>query len=97
MIKVSFESPLTERDLLILMTISKKPNVCTVPARVKIKENYPLLKKKNRPKTITAKIPQYMASAFFIIFINIFKKTKRGNVLKIQIVFRINVQDKNKI
>ena len=72
--KVSLDSPLTERDLLILMTISKKPKVCTVPAKVNMKENSPLLKKKKSPKIIKPRMPQYMASAFFIIFINIFKK-----------------------
>jgi hypothetical protein len=43
---VSLDNPVTARDLFILRTISAKPKVCTVPARVKISENYPLLKTK---------------------------------------------------
>lgn len=42
--KVSRESPLTDLDLLIFMTMSAKPKVWTVPERVKMTENYPLLK-----------------------------------------------------
>lgn len=42
--KVSLESPVTDRLFLIFSTISAKPKVCTVPAMVKMKENWPLLK-----------------------------------------------------
>ena len=44
--KVYLERPPTDLDLLILTTINANPKVCTVPERVKIKENSPSLKMK---------------------------------------------------
>ena len=67
--KVSLESPATDLDLLIFIIMRAKPKVCTVPARVKIKENSPSLKKKYVMIMITAKIPQAIPSAFFIYYI----------------------------
>jgi hypothetical protein len=44
--KVYLERPETDRLLRILMTMSAKPKVWMVPARVKIRENCPSLKTK---------------------------------------------------
>lgn len=65
--KVSFDSPLTERERLIFSTMSANPNVCTVPDKVNITENYPLLKNMYTQNTTTASMIQYMMSAFFMI------------------------------
>lgn len=55
---VSLERPPTDLDLRILSTISKKPNVCTVPARVKMRENCPSLKTKYTMRTMIASTTQ---------------------------------------
>lgn len=36
---VSLESPLTDLDFRIFITINANPKACTVPAKVKISEN----------------------------------------------------------
>ena len=41
---VYLDNPLTDLDLLIFTTINANPKVCTVPERVNITENSPLLK-----------------------------------------------------
>ena len=41
--KVYLDSPVTDLLFLILMTIRANPKVWTVPAKVKINENCPLL------------------------------------------------------
>lgn len=69
---VSLESPLTDLDFLILRTINAKPKACTVPARVKIKENSPSLKKMYTARMMPARIPQDTASCFFIYSITCF-------------------------
>jgi len=61
---VYLDNPPTDRDFLILSIIKANPNVCTVPERVKINENYPSLKTKYSAITITDNTTQYAASYF---------------------------------
>lgn len=61
---IYFERPLTERDLVILITIRANPNVCTVPLNVKMTENSLSLNMKKSKTTITAKPIQYLVSLF---------------------------------
>ena len=70
LMKVQRESPPTDRDLRILMMISANPNVCTVPDKVKIKENSPLLKQKYMMTMMEASTIQYIASSFLNTFIS---------------------------
>lgn len=68
-INVYFESPPTDLDLLILITINANPNVCTVPESVNINENYPSLNIKYKIRITTERTPQYAASYFLKIVI----------------------------
>ena len=63
---VSFESPATDLDLVILMTIRAKPKLCTVPDNVNMSENSPLLKPKYRMAMIARRPIQYLTSVFLI-------------------------------
>jgi hypothetical protein len=55
---VSRERPVTDRDFLIFNTMSANPKVWTVPASVKIRENYPLLNTKYKTMMMIAKTTQ---------------------------------------
>lgn len=62
------ERPVTDRLFRILMTMSANPKVCTVPARVKMKENCPLLNCRQMNITMAARIPQEMRASFLMYF-----------------------------
>ena len=55
---VYLDNPLTDLDLLIFTTINANPKACTVPERVNMIENYPLLKNMYIQKTTNARIAQ---------------------------------------
>ena len=69
---ISLESPATERDLVILMRMSAKPKVWTVPERVKITENCLSLKMKKSTRIMTTSPTQYLVSLLCKYFMQLY-------------------------
>ncbi len=61
--KVYLERPCTDWLFLIFIATNANPKVCTVPAKVKIRENYPSLKTKYIRRTIMPSMLQETISS----------------------------------
>ena len=67
---IYLDNPAADLDLVILITMSANPNVCTVPLRVNITENYLSLKIKKSKRMMTTSPIQYFVSLLCRNFIN---------------------------